>query len=396
MTMELSNGARVALSRLLDAGFQAYAVGGCVRDTLMSKTPSDFDITTSALPEETKGLFTDFTTFESGITHGTVAVVINGEIVEITTFRSDGEYIDHRHPVGVSFTKHLEDDLSRRDFTVNAMAYNETVGIIDLFGGREDIEKKIIRCVGLAQKRFEEDALRILRALRFSSVLDFEIESLTSRAIHQKAPLLSHVSRERIYVEIKKLLSGRGAERIIREYPDVFQTLFGDIAPDGAAIVRCNSDIVRLALFFYNAPEAFSTLKPSRHDRVLLTSALALSKTTVPFGEVEMKHLIVKHSAECVRVSLEIRLARGEDVTSALLMLNTIVETCDCLGREDLAVGGRDIIALGVKPSEDMGRILDALFEAVLNGEIKNTKEELIAKAKELISDDAGNFLKNS
>ncbi len=385
MKMRLSEGAGLALSRLLDAGFEAYAVGGCVRDTLMSKIPSDFDITTSALPEETKSLFTDFTTFESGITHGTVAVVIKGEIVEITTFRSDGEYADHRHPVGVSFTKRLEDDLSRRDFTVNAMAYNETVGIVDLFGGREDIEGRVIRCVGLSETRFEEDALRILRALRFSSVLDFEIESATSRAIHKKAPLLCHVSRERIYVELKKLLSGKGAKRVIKEYPDVFRTLFGDIAPDGEAISGCSDDVSRLAVFFYNAPEVFATLKPSKRERVLLTSAVDLSKTVIPFNESELKHLIVAYSIDCVRLALEIKLARGENTNETIAMLNSIVNSCDCLKKEDLAIGGRDIISLGIEPSAQLGKILDTLFEAVLNGEIENNREALLEGAKKLL-----------
>lgn len=378
MKMTLSKGSSLAISRLCQAGFEAYVVGGCVRDTLMGKKPSDFDVTTSALPQETKSLFTDFTVFESGIAHGTVAVVIEGETVEITTFRSDGEYLDHRHPVGVSFTSRLDGDLSRRDFTVNAMAYNEKQGFVDLYGGMKDIENKVIRCVGEAERRFEEDALRILRALRFSSVLDFDIEEETALAISRKAGLLDHVSRERVYVEIKKLLSGVRAGRIVEEYSDVFKVLFGDILPKAEALSSCNGDLLRLAAFFYNTPEAFATLKPSKRENTFLKKVIALAKDSLPDTEVELRRLVASHTEEAVRLSLELRLAIGESVSGKVLMLDKVIKSGKCIKREQLAVNGSDIIAMGVKPSNEIGSILNMLFDAVINGEVDNDRESLL------------------
>ena len=197
-----------ALIRTNEAGEEAFIVGGCVRDILMGKTPHDWDITTSAKPEKTKEIFSSFKTVDTGLKHGTVLVLIDGEPLEITTYRIDGEYTDCRHPDSVSFTSDIENDLSRRDFTVNAMAYNDEKGLVDLFGGEDDIRNKIIRCVGDADKRFNEDALRIMRALRFSSTLGFTIESETKKAILKNRELLNNVAKERISTELLKLLCG--------------------------------------------------------------------------------------------------------------------------------------------------------------------------------------------
>lgn len=176
-----------AINLLQSAGFEAYAVGGCVRDSLLGKTPNDWDITTSAKPEDMKSVFADFHCIDTGIKHGTVTVVIDGEPLEITTFRLDGEYEDNRHPKSVTFTSDLGADLGRRDFTVNAMAYSKMTGTVDLFGGQNDLKNKIIRCVGDPDRRFNEDALRILRALRFASALDFEIEEKTAQSLLKTA-----------------------------------------------------------------------------------------------------------------------------------------------------------------------------------------------------------------
>ncbi len=382
MDIKLSPSAELALARLNENGFEAFVVGGCVRDSLMAKTPSDFDVTTNAFPEDTKRIFSDFTTFESGAAHGTVAAVIHGEIIEITTYRYDGEYEDHRHPVGVSFTDKLEYDLSRRDFTVNAMAYNRDVGIVDLFGGQEDIESKIIRCVGIPEKRFEEDALRIIRALRFSSVLGFEIEEATSNAVLEKAELLLFVSRERIYAEMKKLVSGIGAARIIRKYKRVFDVIFGGIDTDAEAVGRAEGTMASLAVFFYSSPEAFASLKPSRSDSILLKSAIALAKDCIFKDEPLLKHMIVSRGVEAIKLSLEIRQAFGENIAEQRSMLESVISSADCLSLSELAIGGRDIIALGAQPSPRIGEILSSLFEDVLNGKLKNDKETLINEAK--------------
>ena len=208
--------AKKSLEILEKNGFEAYIVGGCVRDFLMNKTPHDFDITTNARPQDTKKCFDGYRLITNGEKHGTIAVVIDGEVVEITTYRIDGSYSDSRHPESVTFSKNLSEDLSRRDFTVNAMALDKNGEIVDLFGGRSDIENKIIRTVGNPSDRFEEDALRIMRALRFASLLGFEIDPETSEQIHKKAYLLKNISIERIRDEFMKLVCGEKAvEEII-------------------------------------------------------------------------------------------------------------------------------------------------------------------------------------
>ena len=205
MPIQLPEDVKSILHILQDAGYEAYAVGGCIRDSLLGRTPDDWDITTSARPEETKALFEK--TIDTGIQHGTVTVMRHGRGYEVTTYRVDGEYEDGRHPKEVTFTASLEEDLKRRDFTVNAMAYNEEDGLVDLFGGRQDLERKIIRCVGEANERFEEDALRIMRAVRFSAQLGFTIEERTKEAIRGHADRLRQVSAERIQMELTKLVT---------------------------------------------------------------------------------------------------------------------------------------------------------------------------------------------
>ena len=219
------------ISRLEQAGFSAYAVGGCVRDTLMGRQPHDWDLCTSATPEEMQEVFRGEHLVETGLKHGTLTVVLNHIPYEVTTFRTEGAYSDHRHPDSVSFVKDIEGDLSRRDFTINAMAYSPRTGIVDLFGGEMDLSHRIIRCVGVPRERFEEDALRILRALRFASVFDFEVDAETDTALREQAPALKNISAERIREELFKLLCGVGAGRILRAYPDVLSVIIPEIAP---------------------------------------------------------------------------------------------------------------------------------------------------------------------
>ena len=205
---------RTALDRLNECGYEGYIVGGCVRDSLLGKKPHDYDVCTNCIPDKMLEVFADFRTIETGLKHGTLTVLIEGEPVEITCYRSDGEYIGHRKPAQVTFESSLEEDLKRRDFTANAMAYSPKEGLIDLYGGQGDLEKGIIKCVGEPEKRFDEDALRILRGLRFSSCLGFEIEEKTSKAILEQRELLKSISAERIASELKKLLCGKGARKI--------------------------------------------------------------------------------------------------------------------------------------------------------------------------------------
>ena len=229
MKILLPDQIETALSTLISNGYQAYIVGGCVRDILLGKIPKDYDITTNALPQHIIDLFKNYYIINKGLKHGTVTVIIDSMPIEITTYRIDGEYSDNRHPDNVSFTSNLEDDLKRRDFTINAIAYNHYHGIVDYFAGRSDIEKKLIKCVGEPDKRFGEDALRILRALRFSAELNFTIEEDTARSIHKNKDLLRNIAVERIANEFSKILCAEGAESVIYEFIDVFDVFIPEV-----------------------------------------------------------------------------------------------------------------------------------------------------------------------
>ena len=229
--MELPREVSGLIDRLEEAGYSAYAVGGCVRDTLLSLHPHDWDLCTSARPEEMQAVFRGERLAETGLKHGTLTVVIDHHPYEITTFRTDGTYTDHRHPDSVTFVEDVSGDLARRDFTVNAMAYSPRTGLVDLFGGRRDLENRVIRCVGTPADRFREDALRILRALRFASAYDFTLEAETDKALRLLAPTLKTVAAERIQAELLKLLCGPGAGRILRVYPDVLTVIIPEIGP---------------------------------------------------------------------------------------------------------------------------------------------------------------------
>ena len=217
----IPNEVKTVMNKLSENGFRSYIVGGCVRDSVMGREPNDWDVTTDATPEQIKKVFSDFRTVDTGIKHGTILVVSGKYPVETTTFRIDGEYSDNRHPDSVTFTKDIKDDLARRDFTINAMAYNDEEGLIDPFGGREDIDKKIIKCVGDPDKRFTEDALRILRGIRFASVLGFSVEDNTSAAIIRNEQLLSSIAAERINSELVKLLCGENVFDVLSAYRSV-------------------------------------------------------------------------------------------------------------------------------------------------------------------------------
>ena len=229
--MELPRTVENLIARLEQAGYSAYAVGGCVRDSLMSLQPHDWDLCTSALPEQMLEVFRGEHVAETGLKHGTLTVIVGHVPYEITTFRTDGNYTDHRHPDSVSFVKDVAGDLSRRDFTVNAMAYSDRTGLVDLFGGQEDLARRVIRCVGVPRERFREDALRILRALRFASVFDFSLDPETEDALRALAPTLENVAAERIREELLKLLCGPGAGRILRAFPDVLSVIIPDLRP---------------------------------------------------------------------------------------------------------------------------------------------------------------------
>ena len=231
MQIKLPKAVEIAINKLKGAGHEAYIVGGCVRDALRGEEPHDYDMTTSALPEETKAIFSEYRIIETGMKHGTVTALIDSEPLEITTFRVDGAYTDHRRPEEVTFTRSLREDVARRDFTVNAMAYSPDTGVMDFWGGREDLEKGVIRAVGEPDRRFNEDALRIMRAMRFASVLDFEIDGATSDSMIRNRGLLRNISAERINAELSKLLLGDGCERILTDYAVILTEIIPELAP---------------------------------------------------------------------------------------------------------------------------------------------------------------------
>lgn len=233
MIINLSDDAKAIIKLLLDNGFDAYAVGGCVRDSLMGREMGDIDITSSATPKQLEELLLEnnIKYFETGIKHGTVTALINHTPYEITTFRSDGDYSDNRHPDSVKFVSNIADDLKRRDFTVNAIAYNEKAGIVDLYGGLNDIQNKLIKAVGNADQRFKEDALRIMRALRFASVLGFDIDSDTKKAIFANKDLLKNIAVERLFAELKKLLLGDNVEKVLLEYREIIAVIIPELIP---------------------------------------------------------------------------------------------------------------------------------------------------------------------
>ncbi len=229
--MILDENASYIITLLISSGYKAYAVGGCVRDSIMHREIGDIDITVSAKPDELERILdkNNIKFFETGIKHGTITALLNGSTYEITTFRTDGSYLDSRHPENVMYVSNLNDDLARRDFTINAIAYNDNEGIIDIFGGEKDIQKGIIRTVGNPDKRFEEDALRIMRALRFASVLGFEIENKTKAALFKNKLLLNNISAERIYIEFVKLIMGDNAEKVLIDYRDIIAVIIPEI-----------------------------------------------------------------------------------------------------------------------------------------------------------------------
>ena len=382
------------ISKLNENGFEAYAVGGCVRDMILGKIPDDYDVTTNALPEEIKSVFSDLKTIDTGIKHGTVTVIKNSFHIEVTTYRIDGEYKDNRRPESVTFSKKLADDLSRRDFTVNALAFNEKDGLTDCFGGLEDMKNKTIRCVGNPKKRFNEDALRILRAIRFSSVLCYELEKDTAKAVSQYSYLLDNISKERIFIEIKKLVCGKNVKNVLIEYQSVIKQIFPklnsysqnqyNLASQMTANI-CGDWVLKLsALLFFLAPDdAYETLKALKSDN---TSAMRvkniLSCKNAPeicserealyslnvYGEYIFDFLNLKH----------IYFENEEDISNQLELLKNAVKSQKPYKISHLDIRGNDLAENGIANGADIGKCLEKLLIAVLDGKVKNQKNDLL------------------
>ncbi len=362
--MILPASVQLVISRMEAAGFEIYPVGGCVRDFLRGITPFDFDLTTSARPEETARIFSDFTVVETGIKHGTVTVVIDGSPLEITTFRTDVGYSDGRHPDRVEFSASLEDDLSRRDFTVNAMAYGPD-GVIDRFGGKEDLENRLIRCVGEPKTRLTEDALRILRGLRFAATLDFTIEADTARAMNETKGNLHMVSRERITDEVTRLVCGTSAARVVREYLPIFKEILPGLRPDFAKLETLpNERNLRLAALLGDV-SVLKHLRLSGKDTAELTAILTS----------EPPVLLTRFSA----LSCKARYRDHADAVCKFHGVWNLEELCgDGIYKvSDLAISGDDLLAHGYH-GKAVGEILQKLLVRVMRGELTNTWESLI------------------
>ena len=428
----MPKGAEFIIRSLENAGFEAYIVGGCVRDGILGRDPEDWDITTIAKPDEIKRIFSH--TVDTGIEHGTVTVLVPPEEVErgirsfeVTTYRSDGEYTDHRHPNAVSFTGSLEEDLARRDFTINAMAYHMERGIIDPFHGQEDLEKKIVRAVGKAKDRFAEDALRMMRGIRFSAQLDFSLDEEAYLGIESLKESLENVSKERIAVELWKLLASAHPDKvemffstglapyITEDFPKIQESGIPKLLPFAPV-----EKIVRFGLFLRNVPDlARKILRDLKLDRESIEGG---SHFAALFSEEEvespyaLRKRIARYGLKMVRDFYEMRLAllhqdeeelysplesdlleskrrtgeiiitkkQAESIVKERLLWITKVESeKNCVSLSELMLSGKDLISLGVSPGKRMGEILQLAFDRVLQEPKENEKEKLISYLQE-------------
>ena len=442
MTMDMPKNVDTAINLLQSAGFEAYAVGGCVRDSLIGKTPNDWDITTSAKPENMKSVFADFHCIDTGIKHGTVTVVIDGEPLEITTFRLDGEYEDNRHPKSVTFTSNLGADLGRRDFTVNAMAYSKKTGTVDLFGGQNDLKNGIVRCVGDPDRRFNEDALRILRALRFASALDFEIEEKTAQSLLKNRALLGNISEERIAKELLKLVCGKGAKRILTDFAPVLFEILPELQPmyknshdnphhcydiyehtliavesiDPEPTLRfamllhdCGKPAVKkfdengVAHFYGHqrisaeiSAQILARLKVSNkfrdeilflvsnHDRwELYENTEKMPRYLSKFGLDGVLKLLKVMRADVLAQSPEYRY-RLDQIADAEEIAKNLAAQKPCLSLSELQINGRTLMDIGIPQGRKLGAVLAQLLDEVIDGVTKNTQEALTTRAREI------------
>lgn len=435
--MYIPENGKLILDILNENGFEAYAVGGFVRDNLMGRTVGDFDVTTSALPDEAEQILqqNNVKYIETGLKHGTITAIVNGEPVEITTFRADGEYKDNRRPETVCFVSNIKEDLFRRDFTVNAMAYNDKNGIVDLFGGMQDIENKIIRCVGEADKRFKEDALRIMRALRFSAVLGFEIEDKTKAAVFDNMQLLLNVAPERIFTELYKMLKGDNIYNVLNDFKEVFAVIIPELAPafeceqnnpwhvynvyqhiiHAVENAPADSDL-RLTMLFHDIGKPLVKTTDSRgidhfkthaavsadvaekilkrfhaSNRIInkVTQLIFYHQSVENVDDIRVKRWLGKIGEEQTRNLFQIRIADLKahnpkkidyevmKINQLLTELEEIVAAGEAFNIKDLAVHGNDLIALGFKGRE-IGDKLNEILMLVIDERLNNTKEDIL------------------
>ena len=441
MNIKLPKDVIYILQRLENSGYSAYVVGGCVRDALLGNAPQDWDICTSGLPQQVINTFSDYRVIKTGIKHGTVTLMLNSNMYEITTFRTEKDYSDNRRPDTVEFVADIKEDLSRRDFTVNAMAYNPKQGLIDLFFGLDDLDMHIIRTVGNADVRFNEDALRILRALRFSAKLCFNIEKSTAASVHRNKDLLNNIAAERILAEFKQLLLSENAVNILREYYDVISVFIPEISPMvgfcqhnsyhcydvwehtlHALSYADNNIIIRLAVLFHDVGKPHSltfdqqgighfyghcvksaeitenilkrlrcdtkTIKTvvelvKNHDRIISANSRSVKKAALHLGSEKMTRLLIAvKKCDAYGQSPKLFRQRLEELNEIEDILNSLIANNKILfSVKELKINGNDLINMGVKDGRVVGAILNSLLKSVNDENIDNIYSSLVKAA---------------
>lgn len=429
------------IQELGKCGHEAYMVGGCVRDSILDRIPHDYDICTSATPDEIIATFPNQEIIPTGLQHGTVTILINRELYEVTTYRIDGKYTDNRRPDSVNFINSLTEDLRRRDFTINAMAYNSTNGLVDPFGGIKDIENSVIRCVGSAYDRFNEDALRILRAIRFAAQLNFGIAEDTDEEIHKNLGLLENISIERITSEFSKIVSSDSFYIKLMLYNDVFSLFIPELIDMVGfeqynpyhsydvfehtvhALENCDSKdlVVRLAVFFHDfgKPHSYQDdedgirhfkghgrvsadmtdiiMRRLRfdnntrekvvelvyyHDASFAKGKKYVKRWLNKIGEIQFRRLLTVRRADIMGQSNKYEKERLNELLLIESLIDDVISDHDCFTVKDLSVGGKDLISIGYRPGCQIGQTLKQLLELVINEKVENKSDELLELAK--------------
>ena len=440
MEIQAPRAVRNVMDRLEAAGYEAWLVGGCVRDGLLGRAPQDWDVTTNARPEDIHRAMGGLETLDIGAKHGTVTVLSEGTPVEVTTYRADGLYTDHRRPETVAFSDSLEEDLARRDFTVNAMAWHPARGLMDPFGGQGDLEARLLRCVGEPARRFQEDALRILRGLRFAAVLGFALERETDRALREQRELLRVLSPERVREELTKLLCGANAAQVLREHPEVVFTALPELAPmehcaqetryhcwnvwehclhameavepspllrwaallhdcgkpavkvfdeEGVAHFRGHDkESARIAdellrrLRFSNGEREEIVPLVGRHGPPLDPPEKRVRRLLSRLGEETFFRLMAVKKADALAHAPDWRQERVGFAEKAEAMAREILARQEPLRVKDLAIGGEDLLTLGAPRGPVIGQVLNALLDRVLEGTLENERQALLERAQ--------------
>lgn len=424
------------IRRLNECGFECYAVGGCVRDSLLGFSPSDWDLCTNAKPQAVQEVFGDVPCIPTGLPHGTVTLLIDGHPLEITTYRTEGAYSDARHPDEVHFVTSLREDLVRRDFTVNAMAYHPDEGVLDFFNGQDDLRHNVLRCVGVATERLREDPLRILRGLRFASCYGFDIEEETAEALHKERQGLSCVARERVREEVNRLLLGKHVADVLLRFPDVIGEVIPELC-DSVSFEQHNryhcypvyehsvraleqADpilTVRLALLLHDVgkPRTFSmdengcghfyshakvseamtheiltrlrydkktiervTALVRYHDVPLECTATCIKRWLNRLGEASFRELLLVKEGDCRAQSPQVIAPRLEELSRLSSLFEQVLQEKPCFSLKDLAVNGKDVLAQGIPAGEKVGQILNALLDQVIEGKLPNERVALL------------------